>query len=100
MCKIKAIVEFYASKHDTYGNSYNFVVITNTETGKIARGNISGNTSNMEGAMRELFNDWSEFKIIKIELPIRQFNRYDHGEYIGCTPDQINSNILAQWEKE
>ena len=99
--KIKAVAEFYASNPDVYGNSSNFVAITNTVTGKVAKGFISGDISNIQSALFNLYNGWGEFKAIKINLPIRRFNQMNKGyEYIGCTPDEINKNILAQWNAE
>jgi len=100
--QIFAVIEYYESKSDIYGNRYNFVVFTETMTGVIAKGQISGGASNISRAMLELYGNWEDFKIVEISLPIRKFNamiKAGKYPYIGCTPEEINKNVLDQWYK-
>jgi hypothetical protein len=101
MSKILAVLEIIQSKPDIYGNTYTAMVVTNTETGKIASGKISGGSSNCEYALLEMTGgEWGNFTTSKVEIGIREWNRrFNHAEYLGCTPDQINPNILKQWNK-
>lgn len=98
--KIKAHVLILKSKIDLNGNSYYACVITRTQDGKMASGQILGGESNVTYAMRVYFGDWESFIYTIQELPIREFNRMTKNmSYIRCTPDEINKNIDKQWDK-
>jgi hypothetical protein len=96
--KIKAVLTVYHSKRDVYGNCYYGMIINRTSDGNTAWGIISGDDSNCTYAIRTMLGDSREFVFNNIELPKRQFNRLTaNWKYIGCTPDEINANVLNQW---
>jgi len=98
MTQIKAVAEVIESKMDVYGNIYNFVCVTNTLTGARALGHFSGNYSNIEHALKDLFGEWDFFMVTRKTLPIREYNQRVKGlPYIGCTPDDLIPNIMKQW---
>jgi|WetSurMetagenome_2_1015567.scaffolds.fasta_scaffold121264_2 hypothetical protein len=101
MAELKVVVEYVKSKPDMYGNVYNFVAFTRIEDGAIAKGYISGGVSNVESAMLEMFGNWKNFKVIVSEVGIRELNRLVKGEkYLGCTSEDINPNVLKQWNNQ
>jgi len=98
--KIKAHVLILNSKMDLNGNRYFSCVITRLSDGKMASGQISGGESNVTYSMRQFFGDWDSFIYTTKEMPIREYNRFTKTmPYIGCTPEEINKNIMDQWDK-
>jgi hypothetical protein len=92
------------SRRDTYGNCYFAFEAFNPETGKTARGTISGGESNIRGAELELRGRWPargepRWYVIESPLPVREFNRTTKGwEYAGCTPAELLQFIRARVE--
>lgn len=100
--KISVIANIINSRRDIYGNCYYAMTVTNTLTGASAHGTISGGESNCTYAIRKLVEFYfpeTEYQYYTKELPIREYNRLvKDWQYIGCTPEEINKNILNQWK--
>lgn len=98
--KIKYTLEILNSKSDIYGNRYFAMVVTRTSDGATAHGNISGGESNCTSAIMNLSGgEWGHFTYTRSELPIREFKRMTkYWPYLGCTPKEINPNIVAQMD--
>jgi len=93
--KIKSIVTANGSKFDKVGNTYWFMSYCDTETGKKIFGLISGNESNIAGAMQKRFDYNNVYEYVIVEnYPIRKFNQIvKNMKYAGCTATDINSFI-------
>jgi hypothetical protein len=97
--QIKYVLFVHNSKADIYGNRYYSMSVIRTTDGASAYGTISGGESNCTYALRKLAeSEGVEFTYSIREYPIREYNRIVKGwQYIGCTDDQIISEIQKQF---
>lgn len=99
--KILYALHIINSKADVYGNRYFAMTVTRMSDGRTACGKIYGGESNCTYATKKLSGGWDRYIYTTAELPIRKFNRETRDwPYLGCSPDEINPKILAQFEKE
>lgn len=99
--KIKIIAEIINSKPDQNGNRYFSAIITDPDTSKIAKGIVAGGENNITSALWEYCGYESQYYYTRTELPIREYQRLTKNwPYLGCTNDEIISNVLKQWGKE
>lgn len=97
--KIKYAATIHNSRRDIYGNCYWAVTVTRTRDGKTAQGRTSGGGSNIRYALYSMGGSGG-YTYSEDEMPIREFNRFVKDlPYVGCHPDDIATNLLAQFRK-
>ena len=98
MIKPSYHLTIYSSVPDSFGNSYVAMEVMQEPGRKSAVGTISGGPSNCKSALKQLTGgEWGNFTYDEFTLPIREWDRlFTHAPYLGCTPDEINPNIMKQ----
>lgn len=77
MPKIKYVLFYTSSERDLNGNTYHFVIFTDTQTGKSVASIVD--TVNPMSIMKEFGLVYGDFLYFERTLPIRRFKEYTKG---------------------